>query len=97
MSTSINAAFNVVSGNGNFVTVIFNIHGQKMRLSASSQKSISEKSIFGHFEVIFLTYKIFPGRRWSFPVSTIKAEYFTGMMSSLADRKKKLFNFPQKY
>ena len=54
MSTSLHAVFNVVSGNVYFVIVIFNIHGRKMRFSESSQKSISEKSIFGHFEVIFL-------------------------------------------
>ena len=54
MSTSSHAIFNVVSGNVYFVIVIFNIRGRKMRLSESSQKSMSENSIFGHFEVIFL-------------------------------------------
>ena len=54
MSTSLHAVFNVVSGNIYFVIVIFNIHGQKMRFSESTQNSMSEKSIFGHFEVIFL-------------------------------------------
>ena len=54
MSTSIHAVVNVVFGNVYFVVVIFNNHGQKMRFSESSQNSISEKSIFGHFEVIFL-------------------------------------------
>ena len=54
MSTLLHAAFNVVSGNVYFVIVIFNIHGRKMRFSESSEKSISENSIFGHFEVIFL-------------------------------------------
>ena len=53
MSTLLHAVFNVVSGNVDFVIVIFNIHGRKMLFSESSQKSISEKSIFGHFEVIF--------------------------------------------
>ena len=57
MGTSSHAVFNVVSGNVYFVIVIFNIHGQKMRFSESSQNSISEKSIFGHFEVIFSTYR----------------------------------------
>ena len=33
---------------------MFNIHGQKMQFSESSQNSISEKSSFGQFEVIFL-------------------------------------------
>ena len=41
-------------GNVYFILVIFNIHGRKMRYSESSQKPISEKSIFGHFEVVFL-------------------------------------------
>ena len=54
MSTSLHAIFNVVSGNVYFVIVIFNIHGRKMRFSESSQNPVSEKSIFGHFEVIFL-------------------------------------------
>ena len=54
MSTSLHAVFNVVSGNVYFVIVVFNSRGRKMRFSESSQNSISEKSIFGHFEVIFL-------------------------------------------
>ena len=54
MSKSLHAVFKVVSGSVYFVIVIFNIHGPKMRFSESSQNSISEKSIFGHFEVIFL-------------------------------------------
>ena len=54
MSTSLHAVFNVVSGNVYLVIVVFNIHGRKMRFSESSQNSMSEKSIFGHFEVIFL-------------------------------------------
>ena len=54
MSTSLHAVFNVVSGNVYFVLVIFNIYGQKLRFSENSQNSVSEKSIFGHFEVIFL-------------------------------------------
>ena len=54
MSTSLHAVLKVVSGNVYFVIVIFNIRGRKMRFSESSQNSISEKSIFGHFEVIFL-------------------------------------------
>ena len=53
MSTSLHAVFNVVFGNVYFVIVIFNIHGRKMRFSESTQKSMSEKSIFGHFEVNF--------------------------------------------
>ena len=54
MSTSFHAVFNVVFGNVYFVMVIFNIHGQKMQFSESTQNSMFEKSIFGHFEVIFL-------------------------------------------
>ena len=54
MSTSLHAIIIVVFGNVYFVIVIFNICGRKLRLSESSQNSISEKSIFGHFEVIFL-------------------------------------------
>ena len=54
MSTSVHAVFNVVFGNVNFVIVVSNIHGRKRQFSESSQNSMSEKSIFGHFEVIFL-------------------------------------------
>ena len=54
MSTSIHVVFNVVSGNEYFVKVISEIHGRKMRFSENSQNCLSEKSIFGHFEVIFL-------------------------------------------
>ena len=54
MSTSLHAVFNVSSGNVYFVIVTFNIHGRKMWFSESSQNPVSEKSIFGQFEVIFL-------------------------------------------
>ena len=60
MSTSSHAVFNVAFDNAYFVIVILNIHGQKMRFSESSQNSISEKSIFGQFEVMFLNIYIFP-------------------------------------
>ena len=79
---------NVVSGNVYFVLPIFNIHGRKMRFSASSQKSVSEKSIFGPFEVIFSTYKFFQRRGWLFPNTTLKEEFFDEKMSSLAGLKK---------
>ena len=72
MSTSLHAVFNVVFGNVCFVIVILNIYGQKMRFSESNQNSISEKSIFGHFEVIFLNIRIFSRAGWYFPVSTFK-------------------------
>ena len=54
MNTSLHAVFNVIFGNVCFVIVISNIHGQKMRFSESTQNSITENWIFGHFEVIFL-------------------------------------------
>ena len=59
MSTSLHEIFNVVSGSVYCVIVISNIHGRKMRFSESSQNSISEKSNFGHFEVIFLNVDVF--------------------------------------
>ena len=62
MSKSLHAVFNVVSGNLYFVIVIFNIQGRKMRFSESSQISMSEKSIFGHFAVFFSQrIKLFQG------------------------------------
>ena len=54
MSTSLHGVFNVVFGNVYFALFVFNINGRKMRFFESSQNSKSEKSIFGHFEVIFL-------------------------------------------
>ena len=54
MSTPLHAVFNLISGNVYFDLVVSNICGLKMRFSASSHNSLSEKSIFGHFDVIFL-------------------------------------------
>ena len=54
MSRSVNVSFKLIAGNVHFLLVIFQNPGRKMPFSASSQKSISEKSISGHFEVIFL-------------------------------------------
>ena len=54
MSTLLHAVFNVVFGNVYFVIGIFKSWGRKMRFFESSQNSVSENSIFGHFEVIFL-------------------------------------------
>ena len=53
MSTSLHAVFIVVFIKVYFVIVNFNSHGRKRRFSESSQNSLSEKSIFGHFEAIF--------------------------------------------
>ena len=53
MSKPFHAVFNAVFVNVYFVLVILKIQGQKMRVSANNQKSVSEKSIFAHFEVIF--------------------------------------------
>ena len=60
MSTSLHAVFNLIFGNVYFVIVIFEIQGRKMRFSESSQNSMSEKSIFGQFKVIFLHVYSFP-------------------------------------
>ena len=88
MSTSLHAVFNVVSGYVYFVIVSFNIPRRKMRFSESSQNSISEKSIFGHFEIIFFNVWILPRAGWLFPVSTFKEEYFNEKISSLDGPKK---------
>ena len=93
MSTSLHATFNVVFGNVYFVIVIFNIHGRKFQFSESSQNSLSEKSIFGHFGVIFLNVLKFPGLGWLFLVSTVKEEYINGKMSSLAGLRKSYSSF----
>ena len=53
MSTKLHAVCNVFFGNVNFVLAFSNTHGRNRRFSASTQSSLAEKSIFGHFEVIF--------------------------------------------
>ena len=55
MSTSLHAVFDKISGNVYFVIFNFNIHGRKMRFSENSQTPMSEKSIFGQLEVIYLS------------------------------------------
>ena len=54
MSTPSHTVFTVVFGNVDFVIVIFIVCGRKMSFSETSQNSISENSILGQFEVIFL-------------------------------------------
>ena len=93
LSTSLHAVFNLIFGTVCFVIVIFSIHGPKMQFSESSQNSMSEKSVFGHFEVIFSTYNFFPGRELFFLVITFKKKFFNEKMSSLAGLRKKLFIF----
>ena len=53
-STSLHAVFNVDFGKVDFALVISNICGRKMRFSESSQNYISEMSIFGQLEAIYL-------------------------------------------
>ena len=62
MSILLNEVSKVVSGKVFFVFVIYKNDGGKMHFSASSLNSSPEKSIFGHFEVIFLKVIVFPGR-----------------------------------
>ena len=69
---------------------------EKMRFSESSQYSLSEKSIFGHFEVIFLNVWIFLQVGWFFRVSTFKEEYFHGKMSCVAGLRKRVVQFSAK-
>ena len=54
MSTPLHAVIIAVFGNVYFVIVTFDIQGRKIQFSESSENSMSENSIFGHFEVIFL-------------------------------------------
>ena len=54
MSTSLHVIFNVIFGSVYFNIVVFKIHGRKMQFPESTQNSLSEKSIFGQFEVLFL-------------------------------------------
>ena len=89
MSTSLHSFFNNISSNVYFVLVIFTLYSRKLRFSESSQISISGKSIFGHYEVIFLIVENFFRAQGSlFPVRTIAEEHFNEKMSSLAGLKK---------
>ena len=54
MRTSLHMVFNFIFDNEYSLLVISKIHGRKMQFSASSQIAVSEKSIFGQFEVISL-------------------------------------------
>ena len=78
-----------------FFIVNTNIHDPKLRFSVSSQNSISGKSIFGEFEVIFLNVKYFPGWKWLCPVSIFVQKFFNEKLSSLACLNKKLIKFSQ--
>ena len=50
----LHAVLIVFFGNVYFAIVNFNIRGRNKQFSESSQNFMSEKSIFGHFEVTFL-------------------------------------------
>ena len=87
MSTSVHSVFHLIFVIWYFVLLFLNIYGRKMRFSEGSQNSISEKSIFGNFEIKFFNVQIFLGGA-VFPVSIIKNEYFLANMSSLVGLKK---------
>ena len=72
-----------------FFVVSFYISGRKMRFPESSQNSISEKSIFGQFEVIFLNVQILPRNGVVISGYYFKEKFFTEKMSSVVDLKKK--------
>ena len=59
-----------------------------MRFSESSQISVSEKSIFGQFEVIFLNVEIFPRAGLVIPVGPFIEECFNEKLGPLAGLKK---------
>ena len=97
MNISIHGFCKVVSGNKNFVTLIFNICGLKMRFFEISQIFISEKSIFGHFEVIFLNVYIFPRAGVVFSCYYIQIEIFYWKEELSSWSQQKVIFFPQKY
>ena len=68
MSTSLHGIFHVIFSNVYVIIVISNIHDKKMRFSESSQNSLSENSIFGHFQVSHFSQRIifFQGKRGFF-------------------------------
>ena len=67
-----------------------------MRFSSSSQMSISEKPIFGHFEVIVLKVFFFFRAGCLFTASSAKQVYFNSV-DSLAGLSQKIFIFSQKH
>ena len=76
MRTSVHVFFIVPFGSIYCVTIFFRIHGQKMRFSAGSQISISEKSMSGYYEAVFFKAEGFSTAGWLFPVGAYKEEFF---------------------
>ena len=76
MRASVHVFFIVPFGSTYCVIIIFRIHGQKMRFSAGSQISISEKSISGYYEAVFLNAEGFFTAGWLFPVGAYKEQIF---------------------
>ena len=62
MRTSLHGKFNVFLINLYVVLLFFNFLVGKARFFANSQSFFSEKSVYGQFEFIFLTYKVFIGQ-----------------------------------
>ena len=62
--------------------------GEKPDFFPSSQNSISGKSIFGQFDVIFFNVIVFPWAGWLFPGNIIKYKFFDEKSSSSAGLRK---------
>ena len=90
MSTTLRAVFNLVFGNVLFVLVTVNIHGRKMRLSASSQNFSSHRKnwFLVTLKSNFSTFNFFPGQEMLFLVSTFKVEYSNKKINSVAGLRK---------
>ena len=54
MSTSSHPVLFLNFGNVDFVVVLLKFYGREMQFFASSQNSITKKSVFGRSEVFFL-------------------------------------------
>ena len=90
MSTSLDAALEVVASIGNFVLPIFNFHGRNFAFLKLVQFPYPRNQFFVIMKSFFSTYKIFPGRGCLVPVSKIEDECFREKMDTLAGLNKKV-------
>ena len=98
VSTSLHVVFIVVSDNAHFVICIFLVVGSKMMFSAGSQISISYKSIFGPFEVVFLNVLLFLNAGLVICLFVcLTRGYFNENMVYLAGLDKKILTLLQMY
>ena len=96
MSTSLRAVSIVCSSDIYFVVFVFLIFMAQIAFFLQVVFFISEKSIFGSFEVIFLSVQFFQAGG-TFLLVHWEDEHFNAKMSFLASLSKEFFDFSQNY